>query len=104
MDSDIESLVAAKIRWAWDDGCPVAAHDTSVAAEMAAISRRRWNSFPRRNKYIPDNTENRIDDLARGVAEKFTDGGWPMVGASISDYRWLCEQIAPILEGDNRRK
>ncbi|EMI54658.1 hypothetical protein RSSM_03920 [Rhodopirellula sallentina SM41] len=101
MDSDIESLVAAKIRWAWDDGCPVAAHDSSVAAEMAASARRRWDSFPRRNKNIPDTTENRINDLARGVAEKFTDGGWPMVGPLISDYRWLCEQIAPILADDN---
>ena len=42
MDSDIESLLAAKICWAWDDGCPVAAHDTSVAVEMAAVARRRW--------------------------------------------------------------
>ena len=97
MDSDIESLVVAKIRWAWDDGCPVATNDAVAAAEMAAIARRRWKSYSRRNKTIPDTTENRIDDLARGVAEKFTDGGWPMVGALISDYRWLCEQIAPIL-------
>ncbi|MEZ6118577.1 MAG: hypothetical protein R3C28_18705 [Pirellulaceae bacterium] len=75
-------------------------HDATVAAEMAAIARRRWNSYSR-NASIPDTTDNRINDLARGVAEKFTDGGWPMVGPMISDYRWLCEQIAPILAGDN---
>lgn len=101
MNADIEALVAAKILWAWDDGCPVAANDASVATEMASIARRRWNSFPRRNKNIPDNTENRINDLARGVAERFTEGGWSMVGPLISDYRWLCEQIAPILAGDD---
>lgn len=96
MNADVETLVAAKIRWAWDNGCPVAAHDATVAA----IARRRWDPFPRRNTAIPDNTENRIDDLARGVAEKFTDGGWPMVGPSFSDYQWLCEQLAPVLAED----
>ena len=101
MNADIEALVAAKILWAWDDGCPVAAHDAKLAASMAAIARRRWDSYQRRNSNAPDTTENRINDLARGVAEKFTDGGWPMVGPLISDYRWLCEQIAPILAGKN---
>ena len=95
--TDIESLVAEKIRWAWDDGCPVAARDESVAAEMAVLARRRWKSYARRNQNIPDTLENRIEDLARGIAEKFTKGGWPMVGPLTSDYRWLCEQIAPIL-------
>ena len=66
---------------------------------MAAVARRRWNSFERRNKNVPDTLENRINDLARGLAEKFTDGGWPMVGPLIADYRWLSEQIAPILDG-----
>jgi hypothetical protein len=49
---------------------------------------------------MPDTSENRINDLARGLATKFTDGGWPMVGPLISDYRWLSEQIAPILADD----
>lgn len=89
MSADVEALVAAKICWAWDDGCPIAAHDTMTAAEMTEITRRRWNSFPLRNKNIPDTTENRINDLAGGL------------GPLISDYRWQCEQIAPILTGDN---
>ena len=87
MNADIEALIVAKILWARDDGCPVATHDAKLAANMAAIARRRWNSYSRRNKNIPDTTENRIKDLARGVAEKFTDGGWPMVGPLILDYR-----------------
>ena len=68
---------------------------------MAAIARRRWNSYERRNGNIADTTENRINDLARGLATKFERGGWPMVGPLISDYTRLAEQIAPILEGDN---
>ena len=100
MNPNVEKSVAAKIRWARDDGCPVAASSDSAVAKMAAIARRRWNSYERRNRNIPDTTENRINDLARGLAEKFTEGGWPMVGPLIADYRWLSEQIAPILSGD----
>ena len=62
---------------------------------MAAIARRRWNSYERRNASIPDTFENRIKDLARGLAEKYTIGGWEMVGPLITDYQWLAEQIAP---------
>ena len=94
-----EQSVAEKIRWAWDDGCPVAASTGVEAAEMASVARRRWNSYGRRNKNIPDTIENRVNDLARGLAEKFTEGGWPMVGPLIADYVWLSEQIAPILMG-----
>ena len=101
MNADVQALVAAKILWAWDDGCPVAANDETVAAQMAAIARQRWNSYLCRNKNIPDTTENRINDLARGLATKSEKGGWPMVGPLIADYRWLCEQIAPILAGDS---
>jgi hypothetical protein len=100
MNPVIEESVAAKILWAREDGSPVAPSTESLAAEMAAIARRRWNSYERRNENIPDTSENRINDLARGLATKFTDGGWPMVGPLISDYRWLSEQIAPILAGD----
>ncbi|MFN7735759.1 MAG: hypothetical protein ACK5O8_06555 [Pirellula sp.] len=64
---------------------------------MAAIARRRWNSFNRRSQNQSDDLDARIEDLARGVAEKFERGGWPMVGPLISDYRWLSQQIVPIL-------
>ena len=83
--------------WARDDGCPVAPRTESSAEKMALLARRRWDSWERRNRNIPDTIENRINDLARGLAEKMERGGWPMVGPLISDYRWLCEQIAPVL-------
>lgn len=98
--SDLEQLVAAKLLWGYADGCPVGPNSDSLAAGMAAIARRRWNSYERRNANIPDTTENRINDLARGLATRFERGGWPMVGPLISDYTWLAEQIAPILAGD----
>jgi hypothetical protein len=66
-------------------------------ATISVVTRRRWDSFGRRHKTIPKTRQARIEDLARGLAEKFIAGGWHMVGPLISDYRWLAEQIAPLL-------
>lgn len=99
MNSQVEQSVATKLLWAWDDGCPIAPHKESDAADMAVVARRRWNSYERRNKNIPDTFENRVKDLARGLAEKYSSGGRRMVGPSINDYQWLAGQIAPILAG-----
>ncbi len=98
MQSGAEKAIADKLLWAHEDGSPVAPRDEFGAIEMASIARRRWNSFGRRHKNIPKTLQARIEDLARGLAEKFTDGGWPMVGPLISDYRWLAEQITPLLD------
>jgi len=86
MNSAIEQSVAVKLLWAREDGSPVAPATEAYAAEMAAIARRRWNSYLRRNANIPDTLENRIADLARGLAEKFESGGLKMAGPLIFDY------------------
>lgn len=99
MQLGTEKAIAAKLLWARDDGSPVAPRDNPGAIEMASVARRRWNSFARRHKDIPKTLQARIEDLARGLAEKFTEGGWPMVGPLITDYRWLAEQITPLLDG-----
>ena len=98
LQSGVEKAVADKLLWAHADGSPVAPSNEFGAVEMASIARRRWNSFARRHKHIPNTLQARIEDLARGLAGRFTDGGWPMVGPLISDYRWLAEQIAPLLD------
>ena len=59
MDSTVEQSVAAKLLWAHENGSPVAPSSDTLTAEMAAIARRRWNSFERRNANIADTTENR---------------------------------------------
>ena len=100
LNSDVEQLVAAKLLWAAEDGSPIAPSDSDGAAEMAAIARRRWNSYERRNKNVPDTIENRITDLMRGLGEHCETGGWRMVGGLESNYRWLAEQVAPILAGN----
>lgn len=95
METSVEKTIAARILWAHADGCPIAPSSELEAAKMAAIVRRRWYSYERRNKHTPDTVENRIKDLVRGLADK--EGGPSMIGPLIADYRWLCEQIAPIL-------
>lgn len=101
--NSLEKAIAAKLLWAREDGSPVAPSTLDLAAKMAAVARRRWFSYERRNPSIADTVENRIKDLAKGLATKFERGGWPMVGPLISDYTWLTEQIAPILVDDNSR-
>lgn len=101
MYQTVEQLIAAKLLWAREDGSPIAPSTQKRAEEMAAIARRRWNSFARRNQNIPDTLENRINDLARGLGTWGEEGGWRMVGALISDYTWLARQIAPILQDES---
>lgn len=98
MRSDAESAVADKLLWARENGSPVVPHDDQSMVKMAVIARRRWNSFARRHKNIPRTLQAQIEDLARGLAESVTKGGLRMIGPLISDYRWLAEQIAPLLD------
>jgi len=93
----VEPYLAAKLLWSREDGCPVAPSRQKLAEDMAAFARRRWVSFKRRHKNIDDTLPNRVNDLARGLGDKFEHGGWPMMGALISEYMWLAEQLAPIL-------
>jgi len=97
MQHPVEPFLAAKLLWSREDGCPVAPSRQKLADDMAAFARRRWVSFKRRHENIDDILANRVNDLARGLGGKFEHGGWRMVGASISDYKWLAEQLAPIL-------
>lgn len=95
--SELESSIAAQLLWARQDGCPVAPSTEEQALKMADIAVRCWRSFNRRSPKQSNDLDARVEDLARGIAEKFERGGWPMVGALICDYRWLTQQIVPIL-------
>jgi hypothetical protein len=96
----LEAKLAARCQWASEDGSPIAGSNPGHWEEIAAIARRRWISFERRNKNKEDNRTNRVEDLARGLCEKLEAGGLPMAGPLISDYRWLAEHLADILYSD----
>jgi len=50
--------------------------------------------------FVNDNRANRVEDLARGLCEKFERGGLRVAGPLIIDYRWLAEQLADIFVTD----
>lgn len=105
MTDPIEAKLIAKLCWAAGDGCPVAGWSHDEWAEMAAAARRRWFSFDRRQpKKMDDNRSNRMEDLARGLCEKFERGGLKMAGRLISDYRWLAEQLADVFLANSNEK
>src|SRR5688500_558755 len=91
---EIDALLMAKLRWAWDDGCPIAGSSDDYRAEVATFARRRWFSFERRHPHTPATRANRVDDLARAMSEKFS--GFRNAG-ELADYRWLADQLAEVL-------
>ncbi len=96
----LESRLATKLQYAWNDGCPVAGSSPEVWTEMAGVARRRWSSFERRNPHKTADQASRIEDLARGLCDRRESGGIRTAGPLISDYRWLAEQLAEVFECD----
>jgi hypothetical protein len=101
MYKSLETRLIEKIRWAHEDGSPITGSSPEMWTEMAAITRRRWFSFVRRSGNRGSDRAARIDDLSRGLCEKFTPGGLPMAGPLIEDYRWLAEQLAGVFESES---
>ena len=98
VDQSLDTRLAEKLCWAWNDGCPVAGSRQEHWVQMASIARRRWLSFERRRPgKLEDNKANRVEDLAQGLCEKFEQGGLRMAGPLILDYRWLAEQLADVI-------
>ncbi len=87
---------------ATNEGSPIAGSSPEKWAEMAAVTRRRWSSFKRRNGNKEDTLANRIEDLARGLCEKFENGGVRLAGPLREDYRGLAEQLADTLVSESR--
>jgi hypothetical protein len=101
MCKSLETRLIEKIQWAYEDGSPIAGSSPEMWAEMAAIARRRWFSFVRRSGNGGRDRAARIDDLSRGLCEKFASGGLPIAGPLIADYRWLAEQLAGEFENES---
>ena len=102
MDERIDSRLAVTIQRAWDERSPIAGSSPERWAEMAAVTRRRWNSFERRNENKEDTLANRIEDLARGLCETFENGGVRLAGPLLEDYRGLAVQLADTLASESR--
>jgi hypothetical protein len=98
----LELQLIERLQSAWNHGCPVAGSSPDAWEKMAVVARRRWFSFHRRNASEAGSRANKTEDLARGLCDAFERRGRRMAGPLISDYRWLAEQLAEILEaGEN---
>ena len=66
--------------------------------DVAAVAVRRWRSFARRNKRADATREARVQDLARGLLERFDpdhmdEPGW---------HTWSAEAVADLLDRATR--
>ncbi len=96
------NLAAQAIEAAWEEGCAVAstAYETDQIAEMARIAVRRWLSSGRRG-VAPDRFDDRIEDLAKGLIERFEKDP-RMVGPLRVDYEYLAGRIDEALSAQHR--
>ena len=93
--SDVARVTEA-IAAAREAGSPVAARDEEGRHDMAAVAMRRWNSFERRARSKRAGTDERIEDLAKGVCDAY-ESDPALVGPLMEDYRWLAGRIAAAL-------
>ena len=83
------------VQAAWEEGCPVAGGD---ADETANVAVRRWRSFDRRGRAKRATFEDRVEDLAKGLRDRF-EADPAMVGPLMEDYRHLASCLATVLVG-----
>ncbi len=95
--SDVQRI-ADVIAEAAQAGSPVAGGDEEGRRAMAAVAIRRWNSFDRRARKKRAGTEDRVEDLAKGLptptSQTLHSSGLTSSGPLMEDYRWLARRIA----------
>lgn len=78
---------------AGDAGSPVAQSEHELLATTAL---RRWRSFDRRTKKKNPTLEERVEDLAKGIRDRF-EPHRSLVGPLMVDYRHLATVLADVL-------
>ena len=72
----------------------------AAAQEIAAIAVRRWRSFERRHRARGATFERRVDDLAKGLRQRYpdplNDEAWMM------DLRDLATRLGRVLASEGR--
>jgi hypothetical protein len=91
----LKRAVTQTVTAAWEEGCPVAGGD---ADDTATVALRRWRSFDRRGPAKRATFEDRVEDLAKGLRDRF-EADPAMVGPLMEDYRHLASCLAPVLRG-----
>ena len=68
------------------DGSPVVRPQS--ADEIIGVGWRRWQSFERRHRKAADSSDERVEDLAKGLRDAF-EPDTRLVGPLMEDYRHL---------------
>lgn len=90
----LEAAALSAIVFASEDGCPVAPWRPETQALQARYAVRRWS---RRRRWSKEPThDERVDDLAKGIVERFDDRP-ERVGPLIGDYRFLAGCVGSAL-------
>ncbi len=87
----LDQALEEAVRRSWEAGSPITGSDHGRHSHIAAVARRRIQSFPRRGKKSNGRLA-RTDDLAKGLVAAMEHDP-ELVGALIEDYRWLAEQL-----------
>jgi len=65
-------------------------YDLKAKYEFARFALRRWDTFERRSKAKSPTFEMRINDLRKGLQQRFD----PSSMDSIVEWRWIAEELA----------
>lgn len=98
-DKTVLQQLCARLAELWDEGSFVASPGSTGGEQekLARVALRRWGSFDRRNKVRRPALEHRIEDLAKGLRDAhYTDR--QMVGPLMTDYRYVAERLADVLQ------
>jgi hypothetical protein len=65
--------------------------------EVAALALRRWRSYTRRHPKAAGTEAERIDDLAKGLRDRFEHDRELAGGPVLAEYRRVAERVADAL-------
>ncbi|MEU5826663.1 hypothetical protein [Micromonospora tulbaghiae] len=78
----------------WANGCPVPAPEHQE--RLADVGVRRWRSVARRHRGRRLSTDQRIQDLVRGLVAAF-EPDRALVGPLVRDYECVARAIAGVM-------
>ena len=81
------------------DGPPIVRSETRD--EMISIAWRRWQSFDRRHKPRSNDTDARVEDLAKGLCAAF-EAEPKLVGPLMTDYRHTASILGAVFARDEQ--
>jgi hypothetical protein len=91
MDPATQESARGALDALWRDGSPVVRPEN--IEEIITIGWRRWSSFDRRNAKRSVDFERRVEDLAKGLRDKF-EAKPSLAGPLIEDYRHQARVLA----------